>query len=262
VHLRGDQAGTGALTGAIVGGTVLGLLSGVFFSSMCECSDGSDAFVEGLTFGTTVGALAGGFTGFVIGSFGGSWRLYWSRERGIVAGTLVARVDSTPAVWRGSLHAGAGTRWSFAERSFPVVAGRLERAHYGRKRVGVEAGFFRPMARDTRIERIGPADGIVIDSFHTSAKSVYASLVVRSAVDARGETYWLADVGAARVLSRSRFASGTFSQEARERDTWPLFGVGLGTSVGRWSAEFRARGPVSFAGSAGTMVSFAGAYRP
>lgn len=261
VHLRSDQSGKGALTGAIVGGTVLGLLSGVFFSSMCECSDGSDAFVEGLTFGTTIGALSGGFTGFVIGSFAGSWRLYWSRERGIVPGALVARVDSTPDVWRGSLQAGAGTRWSFAERTFPVVSARLERAR-GSKWVGVETGFFQPATRDTRLERFGPGDDLVVDAFHTSSSSLHASLIVRSAVDERGEAYWIADVGAARVLSRSMFSTGPFSQVTRDVDAWPLFGVGLGTTFGRWGAEVRVRGPVSFAGSAGTMVSFAGAYRP
>ncbi|HET9452934.1 MAG TPA: hypothetical protein VFO66_01520 [Gemmatimonadaceae bacterium] len=262
VHLRGDQAGTGALTGAIVGGTVLGLLSGVFFSSMCECSDGSNAFVEGLTFGTSIGALSGGFTGFVLGSFAGSWRLYWSRERGVVSRALVMRADSTPARWGGSLHGGAATRWSFAERSFPVVAARLERARPGRKHVGIETGFFQPPTLHTAFERFGPGGATVVDSFRTSSSSFYASLVVRSAVDERGETYWLADVGAARVLSRSRMTVGTFPEEDRERDAWPLFGAGLGTTWGRWSAELRARGPVSFARVAGTMVSLTGAYRP
>jgi hypothetical protein len=269
LYLPHHRARRGAIIGLAVAAIPSGLLVGGLASGLCECSETGEAFREGFLVGAALGGSMGTITGLVLGSFATGWDLYWTRESGVVNALLARRhVPSGQARWLSSLHAGGGTRWGGTSRPVLAASGRLERDRGGGTRVGLEAGYMQLSRRDVhRTFVVDAGDGArdtIREHRWDASRTLHASLVLLSAIDAIGEAYWIADVGVARHFVNRRIESGShpFPFTDDERETWPLFGIGIGTRYGKWNADLRLRWPMSFAGPAATMLSFTAGYRP
>jgi hypothetical protein len=77
VWLRQNSAGRGAIAGGVTGVIVGGFFFGLFSQGLCDSTDCSNAYFDGMVVGAPFGALAGVILGGIIGAFVPHWRPYW-----------------------------------------------------------------------------------------------------------------------------------------------------------------------------------------